>query len=185
MRVLLIGGTSNVGKSTAAETLAARLGYTYVSTDRLGRHPGRPWADVPAHVVEHYRSLTTSQLFDALLAHYERMWPRIEDLITAHASAGPGLVLEGSGVWPAYAQHLTTPYTSAVWLTAPEQVLTTRIHTTSGYNALPTDRRHLVDKFLARSTLYQSRMLDQLGLLAHISTPATPTQILDAARPIS
>ncbi|GAA1579576.1 MULTISPECIES: AAA family ATPase [Kribbella] len=183
MRVLLIGGTSNVGKSTAAEVLAARLGFTYVSTDRLGRHPGRPWGDVPAQVVEHYRSLTAEALVDALLAHYERMWPRIEELVTAHATDGPGLVLEGSGVWPEYVRRLGTPYTAAVWLTASEQLLTDRIHRASDYVALPADRRRLVDKFLARSTLYQSRM--ELDGLAHLSSPASPPQILDAARAIS
>ncbi|MFD7158858.1 AAA family ATPase [Kribbella sp. NPDC059898] len=184
MRVLLIGGTSNVGKSTAAEALAARLGFTYVSTDRLGRHPGRPWGDVPAHVVEHYRSHDAGALIDGLLAHYERMWPRIEELVTAHAVDGPGLVLEGSGVWPEYVRRLTTPYTSAVWLTASEQVLTSRIQQASGYRTLPHDGRHLVDQFLARTTRYQHRMLAYLDDLPHISTPAGPTQILEAARSI-
>ncbi|MGZ0147460.1 AAA family ATPase [Kribbella sp. WER1] len=185
MRVLLIGGTSNVGKSTAAEALAQQLGFTYVSTDRLGRHPGRPWGDVPPHVVEHYRTLTTQALTDALLAHYERMWPRIEELVTAQATDGPGLVLEGSGVWPEYVRRLSTPYTSAVWLTASEHVLTSRIHHASGYDTLPVERRQLIDKFLARSLDYQSRLHDHLTHLPHIPTPASPTQILTAARPIS
>ncbi|WP_202872553.1 hypothetical protein [Kribbella soli] len=87
VRVVLVGGTSNVGKSTVAQVLAGRLGFDYLSTDKLGRHPGRPWAtpnhEVPAHVVEHYRSFTGEQLVDALLAHYERMWPRIEELVTS------------------------------------------------------------------------------------------------------
>jgi hypothetical protein len=42
-RVVLIGGTSNVGKSTLAQAVAERLGFEYLSTDGLARHPGRPW----------------------------------------------------------------------------------------------------------------------------------------------
>jgi 2-phosphoglycerate kinase len=42
-RVVLIGGTSNVGKSTVAQAVAERLGFEYLSTDELARHPGRPW----------------------------------------------------------------------------------------------------------------------------------------------
>lgn len=162
--MVLIGGTSHVGKSTVARLVADRLGFEYVSTDKLGRHPGRPWGtpgrDVPRHVAEHYRSLNGEQLVDALLEHYEQMWPRIEELVTRHATtAAPGLVLEGSGVWPANVVRLTTPYTSAVWLTADAQTLTTRIHTASRYTHLPAENRHLIDQFLTRSLGYQTRLL--------------------------
>jgi 2-phosphoglycerate kinase len=42
-RVILIGGSSHVGKSTLGQSLAAKLGWSYCSTDKLARHPGRPW----------------------------------------------------------------------------------------------------------------------------------------------
>jgi 2-phosphoglycerate kinase len=42
VRVLLIGGTSNVGKSTVAQAVAKKLGFEVLSTDKLARHPGRP-----------------------------------------------------------------------------------------------------------------------------------------------
>lgn len=186
--MLLIGGTSNAGKSTVAGVLADRLGFDYVSTDKLGRHPGRPWTtaerEVPGHVVEHYRSLSSSELVDALLAHYERMWPRIEDLVRSAAAArSTGLVLEGSGIWPTNVTQLTSPYTSAVWLSASDQVLAARIHASCGYDELPAERRYLVDKFLARSLGYQARMLNlvtRLGLdHLDVSTPRSPEQLAD------
>lgn len=40
VRVVLIGGTSNVGKSTVAQVVAERLGFECLSTDGLARHPG-------------------------------------------------------------------------------------------------------------------------------------------------
>lgn len=43
LRVILIGGSSSVGKSPLAESLAAKLGWTYISTDKLARNPGGPW----------------------------------------------------------------------------------------------------------------------------------------------
>ena len=42
-RVILIGGSSHTGKSTAAREIAGRLGWSHLSTDSLARHPGRPW----------------------------------------------------------------------------------------------------------------------------------------------
>lgn len=56
-RILLIGGSSHVGKSTVAQSLASHLGWNYRSTDKLARHPGRPWQakpkKVPNHVAAH------------------------------------------------------------------------------------------------------------------------------------
>ena len=71
-RVLLIGGSSHVGKSTLGESLATKLGWSYHSTDKLARHPGRPWVGtngkaIPEHVVQHYKTLSVEALFLALL----------------------------------------------------------------------------------------------------------------------
>ena len=47
LRVVLIGGSSHVGKSTLSEALAARMGWERLSTDSLALHPGRPWKPAP------------------------------------------------------------------------------------------------------------------------------------------
>ncbi|RPF38914.1 gluconate kinase [Streptomyces sp. TLI_185] len=174
VRVVLIGGTSNVGKSTVARAVAERLGFAYRSTDLLARHPGRPWRtperEVPAHVAEHYASLTVDELITSVLAHYERLWPRIHTLIATHATqdgTGEGLVLEGSALWPVRVARLDVPHTAAVWLTADEAVLRARVHASGRYEAATEEERALMDSFLARTERYQTLMaeaLDELGL---------------------
>ncbi|MCD9874632.1 AAA family ATPase [Streptomyces guryensis] len=174
VRVVLIGGTSNVGKSTVGRAVAERLGFAYRSTDLLARHPGRPWRtperEVPGHVAEHYASLTVDELITSVLAHYERLWPRIRTLIATHAAqdeAGAGLVLEGSALWPVRVAGLDVPHTAAVWLTADEAVLRARVRTGGRYEAATAEERALMDSFLARTERYQSLMveaLDELGL---------------------
>jgi 2-phosphoglycerate kinase len=166
--VLLIGGTSNVGKSTVAEVLAARLGFEHRSTDYLARHPGRPWRtherEVPPHVAEHYSTLSVDELIASVLAHYERLWPRIEDLIRIHT----GLVLEGSALLPARVATLSLPDTTAVWLTADDAVLQSRIRAAGDYRNATADERALMDKFLARTVRFQELVLadvHQLGLV--------------------
>ena len=167
MRVLLIGGTSNVGKSTVAEVLAARLGFEHRSTDYLARHPGRPWRtherEVPPHVAEHYSTLSVDELIASVLAHYERLWPRIEELIRTH----PGLVLEGSALWPVRVATLSLPDTAAVWLTADDTTIRDRIHASGDYDTATADERALMDKFVARSQRFQELILadiEKLGL---------------------
>lgn len=136
-----------------------------MSTDKLARHPGRPWpTPAPPHVIDHYRSHTTDELITDLMTHYDRLWPRIEDLITTHET---GLVLEGSGIWPDHVAKLTVPHTAAVWLTADDAVIQARVHAASRYEAATDDERYLIDQFLARTQRYQTLMLaaiDKLGL---------------------
>lgn len=174
VRVVLIGGTSNVGKSTLAREVATRLGFACRSTDGLARHPGRPWRtpewEVPAHVAEHYRSLAVDELITSVLDHYGRLWPRIEALITTHAaenSDGPGLVLEGSALWPVHVAGLDVPGTAAVWLTADDAVLRARVHVAGNYQGATAGEQLLMEKFLARTERYQALMVeavDRLGL---------------------
>ena len=165
VRVLLIGGTSHVGKSTVAAELATRLGFEHRSTDYLARHPGRPWRtperEVPPHVAEHYSTLTVDELIVSVLAHYERLWPRIEELIRTH----PGLVLEGSALWPARVASLTVPDMAAVWLTADRSVTRTRIHASGNYTNATADERALMDTFAARTARFQELLMEDVKRL--------------------
>ena len=171
MRVMLIGGTSNVGKSTVARELADRLGFAYRSTDGLARHPGWPWRtpgrEVPAHVTEHYAGLTVEDLTESVLGHYERLRPPVEELITAHAEdgTGPGLVLEGSALLPDHVARLLGPGTGAVWLTADVSVVRARVRAAGQYDVATPSERLVMDKFVARSERFQSIVLDAVDRL--------------------
>ncbi|MET9079440.1 hypothetical protein ABZX95_46840 [Streptomyces sp. NPDC004232] len=172
VRVVLIGGTSNVGKSTVAQVVAEKLGFECLSTDWLARHPGRPWKtlerEVPTHVAEHYASLTVDELIASVLGHYDRLWPRIEELITAHAaesSGRKGLVLEGSALWPVRVARLRVPRTAAVWLTTDDALVRARVHAAGRYEAATDEEQRLMDKFLARTERYQTLMIDVIDRL--------------------
>jgi 2-phosphoglycerate kinase len=165
VRVVLIGGTSHTGKSTVARAVAQRLGFDCRSTDKLARHPGRPWRtaewEPPPHVAEHYATLDVEELIRSVLDHYARLWPRIEELIDDRVRGdGPGLVLEGSALWPARVAGLTSPCTRALWLTADRAVLRERMRSSADYTELAEPQRYLVDKFLARAERFQTLMAE-------------------------
>jgi 2-phosphoglycerate kinase len=184
-RVLLIGGTSHAGKSTLADVLATRLGWTCRSTDKLARHPGRPWRlepdRVPPHVADHYLSLTTDELLADVLRHYkDNVWPLIKSIVTRHAMdpAADRLILEGSAILPELAVTLLQDHVRAVWLTADDGVLKQRIYAESRYETkAPRDQR-MIDRFLERTCLFNERIaatVREFGLPC-VDTGNIPTQ---------
>lgn len=162
VRVLLIGGTSHVGKTTLAKELAGRLGWHRRSTDGMARHPGRPWGTVKDHLTHHYRSLSVDELTTAQYQHYERLWPAVEQVVEAHASdpAAERLVLEGSGILPARVAARVFPNTAAFWLVADAATLRTRVHAVSGFECRNADEKLVVEKFLGRTTRYNDVLME-------------------------
>ena len=169
LRVILIGGSSHVGKSALADSLAAKLRWTQISTDKLARHPGRPWKPepqpVPDHVAEHYLSLSVRELIEDVLHHYRvNVWPQVETIVTATATdtSKERIIVEGSALWPEFVATLDVANLVAIWLTASDAVFEQRIRAASEYRTKSQRERMMVDKFLARSLLYNAQMMDAI-----------------------
>jgi len=167
LRVILIGGPSNAGKSTLARFLALRLGWRNASTDQVqrARHPGRPWKDkgtIPEHVADHYLALPVDELFARVVHHYQSVWPGIESLVTSHAtdfSAEP-LVLEGSALWPEIVVTLNLDTVAAIWLKPSNKLLEERIKKASRFAEASDREKIMIQKFLGRARLYNEHMTD-------------------------
>ena len=185
-RILLIGGTSHVGKSTLAQYLAAQLGWSCLSTDTLARHPGRPWQappqTVPQHVADHYQTLSVDALVADVLRHYrQNVWPLIENIVTTRAEdlSTDRLILEGSAILPERIVTLPTKNTAAIWLTASREFLAQRIYTESRYAAKSPPEKVLIDKFLQRTWQYNDLMLEDVKRLGLASLVIDDSAHLD------
>ena len=171
LRVILIGGSSHSGKSTTAQVVARKLGWSHLSADSLARHPGRPWRVgpklVPDHVSEHYRSLTVDELFTDVLQHYRRIWSDIETLIhtVSENRSMDRLILEGSALWPEFTADLGLENVKAVWLTTADRVFKERIYHSSQYEQVTEAEKYLIRKFLDRTVLYNQRMMSAIERL--------------------
>lgn len=146
---VLILGTSHVGKTTCATKLAERLGWSLTSTDKLGRHPGRPWTGVPAPVIEFYTSLSDDAIHWFLRVHHQNIQPVIG--ATIEDVRGSGFILEGAALRPEYLADWNVEDVLAVCLTADDAVLRDRIFATSGYAQQPNDVKTATDRFIERS----------------------------------
>ena len=152
-----------------ADSLAAKLRWTQISTDKLARHPGRPWKPepqpVPDHVAEHYLSLSVRELIEDVLHHYRvNVWPQVETIVTATATdtSKERIIVEGSALWPEFVATLDVANLVAIWLTASDAVFEQRIRAASEYRTKSQRERMMVDKFLARSLLYNAQMMDAI-----------------------
>ncbi|WMT86319.1 AAA family ATPase [Pelagibacterium sp. 26DY04] len=154
---IVLLGTSHVGKSTCAGRLGAGLGWSVMSTDAMGRHPGGPWTDVPRPVIEFYLGLPDDAIEWFLRVHHQNMRPVIGAAIGAARNSG-GFVLEGSALRPEYLSGWELGGARAVCLFADETVLRQRIVAASGYDGRDRDMQWAIDKFIERS-LRENRAL--------------------------
>lgn len=186
LRCILVGGTSNVGKSTLARAWADELGWPLLSTDQLGRHPGRPWPaggrGVPPHVAEHYLGHGDQELLASVLEHYHvNIWPLATNIINAIAAAPQGrLVLEGSGCWPDLVLRLNSPHIAAMWVTGTPEMIASRIRRESRYDAADVDGRRLIERFIARSQLFDVAMRERLQALGLVAVKAAEQEDMPA-----
>lgn len=172
--MILIGGSSHAGKSTLCRALAAKLGWSYRSTDKLARHPKRPWVGangkaIPEHVAEYYRDLSVDALFLDVLSHYEKnVLPQVEVIVHSHASdlSTKCLILEGSALWPGFVANLVYENgVKAIWLTARNQLFRNRIFSESNFCNVCNDEKHLIQKFLNRTLFYNKHMREEVKRL--------------------
>jgi 2-phosphoglycerate kinase len=188
-KLILIGGASHTGKSTLARSLADHFNWNYCSTDKLARHPGRPWqtqfTDIPKHVFEHYQVLSATELIEDVLNHYrQNVWPQIEQIVnTAETNiAERSTIIEGSALLPELVNTLKFANIDSIWLTASNEFLRHIIYLSSQYASKSQFEQMLIDKFWERNCLYNDRLIDtvdRLGFVSlNVSTVATPSELM-------
>lgn len=190
-RLLLIGGASHVGKSTLAQCLASHLNWNCYSTDKLARHPGRPWQvgnkDIPSHVAKYYELLSADELAQDTLRHYrDTVWPTIENIVAFHANEtlSEKVVMEGSALLPDLVETLGFDNISAIWLTASNIFLKQRIHCNSQYGTKSLNEKLLIDKFLERNNLFNRQIVKAVHRLGLASLNVEDESTLDSLKNI-
>ncbi len=160
---ILIGGSSHVGKSTLARALASSLGRELISTDDLGRHPGRPWPSVRPQVAEYYANLTDETIHWFLKVHHENMWPRIRQIIESRLKHAQPFVLEGAALRPEYMAQFEQEDILPLFLYADDAFLRRRMLEESRRADADGTKAAIIDKFIERSIRENREMLEAAG----------------------
>lgn len=148
---LLLIGTSHVGKSTCATSIGSAVGWPVISTDTLGRHPGRPWTGVPDAVIEFYLRMSDDAIHWFLKVHHENMRPLIGEKIRAARETGEVFILEGAALRPEYLSDWKISEALAVCLHVEPNALRERIRTGGNYSQQGDEFKVAIEKFTERS----------------------------------
>ena len=163
LKIILLGGSSNVGKSTIGNALATNLGWRCVSTDSLAKYPGRPWPrrkqKVPDQVSDNYLDSRADELVESLILHHRRMSPLVAEFIWSFLKTTDDqrIVLEGSALWPFIAAGHRLKEIGAVWLTASPETLRSRIEEGSRYQNADEQSRAMMSRFLEKTILLDEK----------------------------
>jgi hypothetical protein len=104
-RVYLLGGSSSVGKTTAAAAIAERLGAVHLQVDNIARAATDPRVRRFQAGVDDLWSLPAAHLCDLLVHKGEALAAPLHALI-GQCLAGHSITLvEGEGVHPSLARH--------------------------------------------------------------------------------
>ncbi|WP_435658453.1 hypothetical protein [Brucella pituitosa] len=155
---ILITGTSHVGKTSFAHSLADKLGWNIISTDDLARHPGRPWPTMRPAIAEYYERLSSETIHWFLKVHHQNIWPVIGRKIEDEIHARRPFIFEGSALRPEYLATLNTAFTACVCLYAKAGFLQERMHGGAGYSKAEAPHRAIIDKFIERSLRENTEM---------------------------
>ncbi len=105
--VLLIGGHSAAGKTTAAELVARSLGVQWMMMDDLRLAFQRARVSLPENTealyfdtVPSFRQLGPEEFRDSLIAVGEALSPALEVIIEHHVDQSLPIVIEGDGIVP-------------------------------------------------------------------------------------
>jgi 2-phosphoglycerate kinase len=148
---VLIAGSSHTGKTTLAQKVCQALGQSPISADKLARHPGRPWPEIPQPVAEYYGRLSAETIYWFLRVHHENVRSGILQIIDDTRNSRTSMVFEGSALRPEYVATRVSAQTVGICLYSDEIFLRDRMRSASQYFSRDQDQRMIIDKFIDRS----------------------------------
>ena len=164
-KVILIGGSPMVGKTTAAVSLAAKLAYQCISTDDIGEVL-QTIADINPmrgqNYLDYYSDNEKSKLIDDIINYHKILEPAINRLIEIHSAWGRGkpMIMEG---WALYPNNLknTNENVFTIWLVADKNLLRTRFIANESFYKNARDPEKVIENYVFRSEWHNNLILEQ------------------------
>ena len=165
-KVILIGGSPMVGKSTAAMALSAKLQYPCISTDDIGEilqtvSDINPMGD--QNYLDYYAYNKKEKLIEDINKYHAAHEPAIEKLIDVHSTpwANP-LIIEGYALYPTKLKEKNeNDNVFSVWLIAEDNLLKSRLIKDVNFYANAKEPQKVIENYLYRSEWHNQTILEQ------------------------
>lgn len=189
-RVYLLGGSSSVGKTTAAAVIAERLGAVHLQLDSIARASSDPRVRRFAAGVDDLWRLPAAHVCDLLVRKGDALAASLHRLIGQCLAGDSVTVVEGEGIHPSLAPHHPGDLVRFGFVVEPDEAVL--FQTLAGrsprFRALPQAHQHTV---AATNWLYgcwirqQAEAFGQPWITSR-PCPTLPDRLLQAwERPIS
>lgn len=129
-KVLLIGGSPMVGKSSVARKIAARHELSCMSTDDIGEILQTQVNINPMKgqdYLYYYENSDVDTLIEDLLQYHQNMQNAIERIVRIHSEWSSSIILEGYAIYPSNIQNKNANI-DAIWILANEDLLEKRLN---------------------------------------------------------
>lgn len=163
-KVILIGGSPRVGKSTVAALWASKLLRPCLSTDDVGAalqsvldiNPmkGYPYPD-------YYAQRTQQQLINDIITYHQKLEPAIARLVGTHSAWGDPFVMEGWALYPELVRRIENDQVFSVWLIAEDGLFASRMRKNSSFLDNAKEPEKVVANYLHRSEWHNRTLLEQ------------------------
>ncbi len=160
-KVLLIGGSPMIGKSTVARKISAMYEWSHLSTDDIGEMLQtvvdiNPMKDMP--YLDYYENTEVEVQIEDMLQYHRHIEKAILKMINIHSQWGQSMVMEGYAIYP---NIVTNKNTEAIWLIATEELIRNRLDKSKAFSSASVKAK---ENYLKRSLWHNNFVEEQCRL---------------------
>jgi len=157
-KVLLIGGSPMIGKSTVAKKISAMYELQNISTDDVGEILQtvvdiNPMKNLS--YLDYYEKTELNTLIEDMGEYHKVISKAISKIIDIHSKWGGLIVIEGYAIYPNKSIYDNV---EAIWLIADEKLLTDRMQTSPSFANASANAKN---KYLERSLWHNDYILQE------------------------
>lgn len=164
-KVILIGGSPMVGKSTIAIKLSSKYGYNCISTDDIGEALQTVIDINPMNNMdyqEYYIKKSIGELITDVEEYHLKIWPAIKKLIDIHSDWSTPIIIEGFALYPRLLKSVKADNIASIWLVGSSDLFRERLIRREEFYKGASDVNLLIDKYIKRSSWHNSKIKKEL-----------------------
>ncbi|MDP4177132.1 MAG: isopentenyl transferase family protein [Bacillota bacterium] len=164
-KVILIGGSPTVGKSTIAMKLASEYGYNCISTDDIGEvlqtvTDINPMKNMDYR--EYYIKKSIDELINDVEEYHSKIWPAIKRLIDIHSDWSTPIIIEGWALYPRLLKSVKADNMASIWLVGSSDLFRERLIRKEKFYSGASHANLLIDNYIKRSNWHNSKIKKEL-----------------------